>query len=71
MAIRDFTKLTVGTPTRGERKIEKCPNCGRNGEARQAMLGAIVYLHTAAVIVVEPEQLKAIEVCRVYGNLKT
>ena len=28
----DFTKMRKGTRTRGTRKIEICPNCGRKGE---------------------------------------
>lgn len=28
----DFTKQRLGTKTRGTRKIELCPKCGRKGE---------------------------------------
>lgn len=29
----DYTKMRLGTKTRGSRKIARCPKCGRKGES--------------------------------------
>lgn len=62
----DFTTREPGSASRGNRTVEVCPKCGRNGEKRQATLGATVYTHIADVVIPGIDGgLRATDSCRV------